>query len=102
MPIAVKSLHYYFKRSQNTILSRQLFFLKENKSEFVKFLSTSLRNAGIDVIECEADADCCIAKTVLFYAKQKEGPIAAVFEDTDIAVMLLHHWKERMKDIFVI
>ena len=54
------------------------------------------------MIECEADADCCIAKTVLFYAKQKEGPIAAVFEDTDIAVMLLHHWKERMKDIFVI
>ena len=78
------------------------FTFKENKSELVKYLSTNFRKAGIDVIQCEADADCRIAKTVLLHATRNEGPVAAVFEDTDVSVMLLHHWKEGMADIFVV
>ena len=36
------------------------FILKENKANFVQFLSARLRTAGVDVIECDGDADCYI------------------------------------------
>ena len=34
-------------------------------------------------------------------AKQNQGPLAAVFDNTDVAVMLLHHWDNSIDDIFV-
>ena len=78
------------------------FILEENKANFVQFLSARLRTAGVDVIECDGDADCYIAKTALEYASRNEGPIAAVLDDTDIAVMLLYHWEERMDDVIAV
>lgn len=39
-------------------------------------------------------------KAALEAAETNLGPVTVVADDTDIAVMLVHHWKEQMSDIF--
>ena len=75
--------------------------LKENTIEFIKFLTTHLSTAGINVINCDDDADSTSAKSAIMSAKKNEGPVLVVSEDTDVAVMLLHHWEDNMSDIFI-
>ena len=75
--------------------------LKENKIGFIKLLTTHLSTAGINVINCDDDADSTIAQSAIMGAKKKEGPVLVVSDDTDVAVMLLHHWEESMSDIFI-
>ena len=65
--------------------------LKENKIEFIKFLTTHLSTAGINVINCDDDADSTIAKSAITSAKKKKGPVLVVSDDTDVAMVLLHH-----------
>ena len=46
----------------------------------------------------EGDADSKIASTTLELAKKNQ--VVVVADDPDVAVMLLHHWEEDLKDIF--
>ena len=72
----------------------------ENKSSFIKFLSSKLQEWNVNVVNCPGDADSTIVKTALQYAKNLRKTIAVVADDTDIAVMLVHHWKEEYGDVY--
>ena len=60
--------------------------LRENKAELVKFLSANLREAEIFIVMPQAECDL----------------VAAVFDGTDVAVMLLHIGKTIMDDVLVV
>ena len=75
----------------------------ENKSAFIKFLSKFLKDSGFTVVNCPGDADPLIVETALGIAKKcKEGEKSVIVaaDDTDIAVMLVHHWHAGLSDIY--
>ena len=73
----------------------------ENKAAFIKFLSIFLKDTGIKIVNCPGDADAVIVKTALALArKNKVRPIIVAADDTDIAVMLVHHWCNDLSDIY--
>ena len=51
-------------------------------------------------MECPGDADSTIVLTALQIARTSNKHVTVVADDTDIAVMLVHHWEDRMADIF--
>lgn len=71
-----------------------------NKSSFIDFLSGNLLESGIHVINCPGDADSTIVQVALDVANQKTDSVLLVADDTDIAVMLVHHWKKEFADVF--
>ena len=46
---------------------------------------------------CEGDADTKIASTTLEVAQ--ESPVIVVADDTDIVVILLHHWNNKLSGV---
>ena len=72
----------------------------KNKSMFVKLLAECLRNHGHSVIECMDDADTTIVKTAIRYASENQS-VVIVAEDTDIFIMLLHHWQPDHAEIYL-
>ena len=76
------------------------FSLKENKVEFVRFISSCLIKSGIKVINCDADADSKIVSVAINEASTFSSPVLVVADDTDVAVMLLYHWKQEYNDIY--
>lgn len=72
----------------------------DNKANFVNFLSHHLKESGFLIINCPGDADSTIVKTALDIASTSVGYVAVVADDTDIAVMLVHHWQNNMCDIY--
>ena len=76
------------------------FTLQENKVAFIQFLSSTLSSSGIIVVNCQTDADCEIVKRAIAHAKEGDGKIVVVADDTDIAVMLLYHWQDGMHPIY--
>ena len=61
-------------------------------------LSISFIANSQDVFVCKGDANSEIALTALELAK--ENQMVVVADGTDVAVMLLYHLKENLKDIF--
>ena len=51
--------------------------------------------------KCVCDADTKIVSTTLDYSTVDGRTIVAVTDDTDIAVMLLYHCREEMKDLIL-
>ena len=92
-----------FKIREETILtvSQQSFLTNSNnKNSLLKLLIPRLLSEGHTVKQAEADADTMIVKTVLEAAR--EGKSVTVFaNDTDVIVMLLHHWNSSMSLILV-
>lgn len=78
------------------------FSLKENKIEFIKLLTGHLIGKGIDVINCSGDADCKIVEVALNCSKNENGTTLVISDDTDVAIMLLYHWNETMRDIYLV
>ena len=78
------------------------FSLTENKSTFIKFLSFNLKSEDIAVINCYGEADTNVVSSAIAFAKLKAGSCAVIADDTDIAVMLLHHWTEEMDDVYFV
>ena len=72
----------------------------ENKSGLIAFLSLHLKRRGFIVVNCPGDADATIVKNALRYAKGNSGTVIVVADDTDVAVMLVHHWEVAMQDIY--
>ena len=85
-----------------TFSQERYLSLNDNKVAFINFLSVYFRDSGINVINCTSDADTEIASTALKLAQQNYGPILVVADDTDIAVLLLYHWKPTMNDIYLL
>lgn len=74
--------------------------LKQNKKAFIKCLSEFLMEAGVAVRNCTGDADCTVVKEAITQVTTSLGPVLVVADDTDIAVLLLYHWKPTMHDVF--
>lgn len=92
-----------FNLQRKTILTvSQKSFLtnSHNKTELLKLLLLKLISDGHTVLKAISDADMIIVKTVLQIASN--GNSVTVFpNDTDIIVMLAHHWKEGMATVLV-
>ena len=66
----------------------------------IKMLSQYLKDDGNEVINCSGDADSTICHTALDLATTGEKEVVLIADDTDIFVMLIYHWKSKMKNIF--
>ena len=84
----------------NKVQFSQANFLsnEHSKSELIKLISKFLRDDSQNVINCVGDVDTKIVSTALDYLTVDGRTIVAV-TDTDIAVMLLYHWREEMGDL---
>ena len=76
----------------------QEIFLKNdrNKVQFISILSEELRREGHDVRNSTGDADTQIVSAALEYAGDIDNDIVVVASNTDILVLLMFHWKDRM------
>ena len=72
----------------------------ENKANFINFLSQHLIQSGYSTINYPGDADSTIVKTALDMVNTGWGHVTVVADDTDIAVMLFHHWQSNMSDVY--
>ena len=63
----------------------------ENKANFINFLSQHLIQSGYSTINGPCDADSTIVKIPLDMANTGWGHVTVVADDTDNAVMLVHH-----------
>lgn len=73
-----------------------------NKTSFIELLMQQLELSGFQVNQARSDADIVIVFIALSYAERCHGPVAVLAEDTDILVLLLHHRKITMSDIFLL
>ena len=73
----------------------------ENKHCFVGMLSRHMKECGLEVLQAQNDADTLIARTALDIAASKEE-VVVVADDTDVLVLLVHHFKPDMADISVL
>ena len=73
-------------------VSKEEFMLnKKNKQRFIDLLAINLKDEGINVVQCEGDADVSV---VLAALKESENrPVCVHGEDTDLLVYLLHYAK---------
>ena len=87
---------------ENPVLFTQDRFLSntENKTNFINCLSQHLIQSWYFTINCPGDADSTIVKTTLDMANTSWGHGTVVADDTDIAVMLVHHWQNNMSDVY--
>ena len=69
------------------------------KISSLKVISEYLRNDYQEVINCEGDADTTIVETAINQAATSSNSAVVVADDTDIAVMLMYHWKDSMADV---
>ena len=91
--VEVKEINYYPK-TQDRFLSN-----KNNKSQFIDLISRFLKNDHQNVINCNGDADTTIVETAINQATLSSNHVVVVADDTDIAIMLLYHWKDCIVDI---
>ena len=69
-----------------------------NKSQFIDSLAKILKTDGQLVHQSESDADILIASTVLTIARTE--PATVVADDTDIAILLFHHYNYSLTHSF--
>ena len=72
---------------------------EKNMSQFIVLVSEYLRNDHREVINCEGEADTTIVETAISKAATSPNSVVVVADDTDIAVMLMYHWKYSITDV---
>ena len=79
--------------------NREIFLRNsKNKEHFIQLLSMYLCEAGIETVHSTGDADVLIVQTAAEIAANRDVVVAA--EDTDILILLMHHWTPDMCDIY--
>jgi len=73
-----------------------------NKKSFIAILMNNLEQNGFTVHQAKSDADTMIVSVALHCASHGSLPVAVLAEDTDIFVLLLHHRKLDMTDIYFV
>ena len=71
-----------------------------NKSQLIALLKDEFQARCHTVKVCKDDADAMIVKDALEFAVNDK--VVVVADDTDVAIMLLHHCKEDHHDIFLL
>lgn len=90
-----------FDTDTPVIFEQQAFLANaSNKDNFIQLLSSHLEHEGCKTIQSDGDADVDIVKEALNLAAKQDCPVAVVGEDTDLLVLLAHHWKDDMSDIW--
>jgi len=72
-----------------------------NKSQFIALLGNRLSASGLPVQYAAGDADTLIVSCALQTARQQR-PVTVVAEDTDVLLLLVHHFDASMADIFML
>jgi hypothetical protein len=80
---------------------QNFLFNKEKKTQFIMLLSDSLSACGHFVIQSKGDAYTLIVKAALDLATNNK-PTTVIADDTDILILLLHHYRTAMSDIFLV
>ena len=84
--------------------SKQRFLSNNhNKSQLISLLKNAFQTDGQTVKVCRGDADAMIVKEAL--DSGTGANVVVVADDTDVAIMLLYHWKdtkEHQFDIFLL
>ena len=70
----------------------------KNKKQFVHFLGDHLEASGCQVFHAKEDADLLIVNKTLEEAERKDAVL--VGDDTDLLVLLLHHFSADNKRVF--
>ena len=83
-------------RSQSAFLMNT-----RNKQGFVELLVQHLQDNAIAAFQAKDDADTVIVRTALDIASKVE-PVTVVADDTDILVLLVHHFKPDMGDMYML
>ena len=65
----------------------------------ISILKSTFLKAGITVKQSHGDADVMICKIALELAEEGKA-VQVSGKDTDLLVILMHHWKENMKLFF--
>ena len=73
-----------------------------NKTSFIDLLKQQFVTAGFEVSQARSDADIFIVSVALSSAEQGSASVAVLAEDTDILVLLLHHRKSTMNDMYFV
>ena len=80
--------------------NQQIFLSnKKNKLQFISLLSCYLKANAQTVYNSTGDADTMIVSCALRFATQSNDVIV-VADDTDILVLLIHHWDPNMADVY--
>ena len=79
--------------SQEKILSKV-----NNKIKFICFISQLVADDAQNVINCDSDADTKIVQASINTSMKSTKTAVVVADNTDIAIMLLYHWKDQMCD----
>ena len=83
------------QQNQNRFLSNN-----RNKTEFIKMLASHLQSRNHAVEVSEGDADIIIVKKAITLARNSQC-VTVIAEDTDIYVLLIHHWAAGMAPIYM-
>ena len=67
--------------------------------QLISLLKSRFLKANITVKQSHRDADIMICKTALELAEEGKA-VQVSGTDTDLLVILMHHWKENMKLFF--
>ena len=94
-----KTTDVVFTETTPCKMKKELFLANDrNKQKFISLLASKMQSEGIKVLQADDDADFLIAKTALTCAESRTTVV--IGEDTDILVLLCHHFcKDHVKDI---
>ena len=84
--------------------NQEAFLTNEhNKKAFVELLIDGFTNSDLNftVLQSANDADTLIVKTALDLAIESQ-PVTVVANDTDVLVLLVHHLRTNMANIFML
>ena len=83
------------------VMSSKQEFLqnKSNKMQLIQFLRPIFENVGINVKQSIGDADVMICQAALELAEEGKSVVVSG-QDTDLLIVLLHHWRVGMKLYF--
>eukprot|EP00794_Sanderia_malayensis_P018452 gene18452-20301_t len=70
-----------------------------NKMQFIQLLGKALERVGHHVVYSNGDADTLIASTALEFCALG-STVSVVADDTDVLILLLYHWNDKMAGIF--
>lgn len=73
---------------------------KTNKSQLIQILIESLQRSGHKLIQAQEDADTTIVSVAVTIAASRKS-VRVVADDTDVLVMLVHHFKQEGADIYM-
>ena len=88
--------------SMEAYRNQEVFLVNErNKHQFILLISRYLRHDRQVVHQSTGDADTMIVQCALQYVSEGND-VNVVADDTDILMLLMHHWKQNMASMYLL